>query len=273
MRIRTKFDALGDELAVTAIVRELRRQRPQEMIRPEVHRTEIFDNNPHINIGINDVGRHFLEVHVNEDIGNIPQSFARQIGMDPLVDDTPEIFLRQEERLRAMNKLKGLDRPIVAIDTRAQWESRTWPHEKFQTLVDMMEDVSFVEVGSVPPESRRILKNTKACFVNACTIRESAALLYWCDLFVGNDSGGFHLAAAVETPQVVLFGPKKWYSRGYWNTTPVYSFERCNPNCESLCARRREGREGTEDNWCLGKVKPERVKEAIYLAMRRFQRP
>jgi ADP-heptose:LPS heptosyltransferase len=269
MRVRPKFNALGDELAMTAVIRELKRQRPQEMIRPELHRRELVENNPHVNIGITDEGRFELEVHMNEDIGNIAQSFAKQLGMDPLVDDTPEVFLTPEEIARAEEKLQGIPMPVVAIDTRAMWESRKWAQGNFQRVIDELETISFVEMGS-EGGSPSLLNNTRACFVNKCSIRESAAIMSECDLFLGNDSGGFHLAAAVGTPQVVLFGPKKWYARGYWNTTPVYSFEKCAPNCESLCGRRREGPEGKTDNWCLGKIKTMAVEDAIFLALKRF---
>ena len=38
-------------------------------------------------------------------------------------------------------------------------------------------------------------------------LRRVAALLSQCELYVGNDSGLMHLAAAVGTPVVILFGP------------------------------------------------------------------
>jgi heptosyltransferase-2 len=43
--------------------------------------------------------------------------------------------------------------------------------------------------------------------VGRTSIKESAALLDQCDLFVGNDSGPMHIAAAVGTPVVAVFGP------------------------------------------------------------------
>lgn len=271
MRIRSrKFNALGDEMAITAVVRELRRQRPNEMIRVEIHRKELMENNPHVNVGITDMGRYELETHWNEDIGSIPQSFAMQIGMNPLADDTPEIHLRPEEKEWGRKKLSdiGASGIVVAVDIRSNWQSRTWPRTNFQAVIDSMPDLCWIEVGY--EDNPTPLKNVKASLVSALKIRESAAILSHCALFLGNDSGGFHLAAGCGCPQVVLFGPKKWYSRGYWNTTPVYSFERCAPNCEALCGRRREGHNNELDNWCLGKITPSMVRDKIVVALTRF---
>ena len=40
-----------------------------------------------------------------------------------------------------------------------------------------------------------------------CSLRQTAAVIQQCDLFVSNDSGPAHIAAAVGTPLIVLFGP------------------------------------------------------------------
>jgi lipopolysaccharide heptosyltransferase II len=52
-----------------------------------------------------------------------------------------------------------------------------------------------------------------------------AALLEMCDLFIGGDSGPLHLAAAVDTPTVSVYGPtdpKRLAPRGAWHRTVVH---------------------------------------------------
>ncbi|MDQ3704783.1 MAG: glycosyltransferase family 9 protein [Chloroflexota bacterium] len=51
------------------------------------------------------------------------------------------------------------------------------------------------------------------------SIHQTAAVLEECDLFLGNDSGPMHLAAAMQTPVVAVFGPSNWRAWGPY--TPV----------------------------------------------------
>ena len=44
-------------------------------------------------------------------------------------------------------------------------------------------------------------------FAEALTIRQFAALVEQCNLFITNDTGPMHIAAAMQTPTVALFGP------------------------------------------------------------------
>ena len=67
--------------------------------------------------------------------------------------------------------------------------------------------------------------------IGAFTIRETAALLKRSALFVGNDSGIMHLAAASGIPLVALFGPQAPVKFGPWSTkaTVMYKNFKCSP--------------------------------------------
>ncbi|MBI4641752.1 MAG: glycosyltransferase family 9 protein, partial [Candidatus Tectomicrobia bacterium] len=62
-------------------------------------------------------------------------------------------------------------------------------------------------VGAYCHTPLRIESNPKVTLVRDRSLREMAAILACCDLFVGNDSGFAHMAAALGVPSVVIFGP------------------------------------------------------------------
>lgn len=111
---------------------------------------------------------------------------------------------------------EGLTRNLVAVSPGASHDLKRWPAEHFAGLCRyVIEDLgATVLVFCGPQEAAlrhafqeqtqglrrlRIVQNLHLCQV--------AALLAQCELYVGNDSGLMHLAAAVGTPVVILFGP------------------------------------------------------------------
>jgi ADP-heptose:LPS heptosyltransferase len=93
---------------------------------------------------------------------------------------------------------------------------RQWPLDRFVALVAALRGagVSTVEIGGHAPKL-----GTDRALCQGVHYRQTAAILAACDIFVGNDSGSFHLAAAVGTPQIVMFGPIKAAARAYSSTT------------------------------------------------------
>jgi hypothetical protein len=84
---------------------------------------------------------------------------------------------------------------------RTYWERRKWTH--YEELVDVLVKDGFHMYccGS----SNEIIGHRKVTAYNNLTIQETAALIHQCDLFVSNDSGLMHLAAALRKKQVAIF--------------------------------------------------------------------
>ena len=92
--------------------------------------------------------------------------------------------------------------------------SKRWPGERFAELISRVSEDSAAAVvltggaGEVALNNE-ILACTGTSALNTAgelTIRHTAALISRCSLFVSNDSGLAHIAAAVRTPLIVLFG-------------------------------------------------------------------
>jgi len=123
----------------------------------------------------------------------------------------PQLRATPEDAEAAARLIEG---PFVAIAPGSIWGSKRWPHYA-QLAAQLGEHVAVVVVGgkddvelgdqivsAVEPSGRPA--------VNACgrlTLRESAALIWRANALVTNDSAPLHLATAMGTPVVALFGP------------------------------------------------------------------
>lgn len=277
--MRFLFDGgLGDQLAGTALVREYKRQFPEDLIRVEgVHYKTVWERNPHLRHGSRENGiTATLGLHAHETLGSIAHSFAKQtagfLGLDfQITNDTPELHLSKEEREKGRTMLAAITREphtrarkrVALLDTNAMWPSRRWPGNHWETLVGMLRTAGWhtIQIGSsgLDAYSTPVPRvHVHDDIVDRTSVRESAAIMAAADVFIGNDSGGFHLAAAVGCPQVVIFGIKKWYARSYWNTTPAFPYMECVKTCVDIC----EG-PAYAGAHCLATVLPWRVAEAV----------
>ena len=263
---------LGDEVALTAFVREVKKQYPEEPIVIDGKYPEVWKYNTRLE----GKGKHTLPtVQMRpwatdyQDKGPLPICYAHQAGGMVVSDPTPEVFVGGEDQEKAQILLGGAKGSpgLVAIDPWAAWTSRRWEFERWVVVCKMLQSDGWgvVEVGRETPDEQGNIQTgllpANVQLHNKTSVLEVAAVLRVCKLFVGSDSGLFHLAAAVGTPQVVLFGPKPWYSRAYWNTVPVYSSVNCSSSCGMTCVLPRH---------CLRDIHAGDVQRAVDVASERF---
>jgi len=104
-------------------------------------------------------------------------------------------------------------RRFVAVNPVAFWETKLWEEEKFAELCDRIHRELGIGViltgGAADPLDRiRALMTTEAVNLGGrTTLRELACLFGQAALVITTDSGPMHLAAAVGTPVIALFGP------------------------------------------------------------------
>ena len=92
--------------------------------------------------------------------------------------------------------------------------------------------------------------------VGRLTVKQTASVLGRCDLFVGNDSGPMHLAAAVGTPVVAAFGPSDACTYHPWGVPYriVQMDVDCRPSDFVNCVH--------AENLCMIGIRPEQMVEA-----------
>jgi ADP-heptose:LPS heptosyltransferase len=107
--------------------------------------------------------------------------------------------------------------PYAVVHPLAATPEKTWPASNFVKLAERLEatGLSPVFVGG-PGEDLSPFKKWPA--VSGAPLREVAQLSRDASLFVGNDSGPAHLAAAFGVPELVLFGPSDAEIWAPWRT-------------------------------------------------------
>lgn len=116
------------------------------------------------------------------------------------------------DRVLAPLRADAPDRPIVAIGVGAGHAKRRWPAARFADVARTLQQrygVAVAVIGAAADirAQETVLESLGPCAVGLAgllTLRETAAALSRCALYVGNDSGPMHLAAAGGVPVVEI---------------------------------------------------------------------
>ncbi len=138
-------------------------------------------------------------------------------GIQPLHYKT-EIFLTGKEKADALEFLKqqGIDvtKRIVAIHPGATWPSKMWLPERFAELSGRIaKELSTPAFFTAGPNDLDVIQKVqrlasgKVFTLPVLPLRKLAAVLSQCSVFVTNDCGPMHIAVAVGTPTIGIFGP------------------------------------------------------------------
>jgi len=131
------------------------------------------------------------------------------------VSRVPRLPVRDEDSRAVMEMLRKAkatgDAPLVGIFPGAGHPSRRWPVERFAELAWSLErNDSVRSIIFAGPEERQLVRDARSKFppssvvldrLNVAQLAAAAALL---SVFVSNDTGPMHIAAAVGTPVVIL---------------------------------------------------------------------
>ena len=131
----------------------------------------------------------------------------------------PHIWLDAQSRQTAAELIPE-GAPVLALGPAARWPGKTWPHENFSALAEKLIAAegplagARVAVFAAPGEeatAKPVIDSLPADrvidLIAKTTPLEAAACLSRCALYVGNDSGLTHTAAATGIKTLGLFGP------------------------------------------------------------------
>ena len=132
----------------------------------------------------------------------------------------PTLWLGPRQTAAARRAVRGA--AVLGLGPTANWAGKQWAPGKFAQIARRLTAPGGILPGAnvavfgaaderhaALPVLERIPSERRIDLVGRFDILTAAACLRECDLFVGNDSGLMHLAAAAGTPTLGLFGPSR----------------------------------------------------------------
>jgi heptosyltransferase-3 len=206
--------------------------------------------------------RHTVEMHLDA---------LRRIGLQPHADDKrlrfepgPAAYTELESKLKALGLSRG---GYLHIHPTSRWLFKTWPQTHVAQLIDALSARGErVVITAAPAQSeldwvRALIGRLKHPVVDLCgqlSLKELGALIAGARVFVGVDSVPMHMAAALGTPSVALFGPSGDIEWGPWQV--AHRLIAANFPCRP-CGK--DGCGGGKVSDCLTAIEPSRVLAAI----------
>lgn len=180
--------------------------------------------------------RHTVEQHLDA---------LRRLGVYPAADERRLTLVpgsEAESSVEHLLKHYGLDRKgFIHIHPASRWLFKCWQTEKYADLINALHETGerVVITGAPDPKETQMTAAIKEKLhrpgidlVGRLSLKQLAALTTHAKCFVGVDSVPMHIASAMQTPTVALFGPSGDQEWGPWQVrhkiiTANYSCRPC----------------------------------------------
>lgn len=199
--------AMGDVFLVTPIIRAIKSLHPKSPIYFETACPEVLLNNPYIQSVGRNVGRSseaqvfdLNMAYENRTNTHYVDAYADVLGVKP-VSRVPEIYLTADD-VSWGKKVPAKSVAIFPGPTR--WDGRDWPIDRWQYIARLLRQSGY----NVIVLGTKFIGHFEGCadLRSKTTIHQSAAIIKACDAMITIDSFPLHLAQAVGTPTLGLFG-------------------------------------------------------------------
>jgi lipopolysaccharide heptosyltransferase I len=209
-------------------------------------------------------------VNMNQHAIDRSLQLLKGIGV-PSADPQYTLPVSAQHESHAMGLLKacGVQREdrMVAINPMARWPTKLWEPQLFAALAERLEGDGIRVVFTGGPQDRhglddigRFMAQPPRRLDGRTSLNELAALYRRAQVVVTTDSGPMHLAAAVGTPVVALFGPTAPWRTGPYG--PNHVVIRADLSC-SPCFKKQCLTTQYEERACMKRVTVDQVAQAV----------
>jgi len=207
--------------------------------------------------------RHTVERNLDalRRIGLYPEEYERGLALTP---GAPA----QARVTRLLDECGVGGQPFIHIHPASRWLFKCWPTDKMAALIDRLHLDGHRVILSAAPDAAETqmiaaiqarLASPAISLAGQLSLKELAALSGRARLFIGVDSAPMHIAAAVGTPCVALFGPsgdKEWGPWGVAHRIVGSDAHPCRPCGIDGCG-------GGKVSDCLAALPVERMHRAV----------
>lgn len=274
--IRRKH-AIGDCILTTALIRSIKQSNPLSPIYIDTHFPQVYENNPDVKgthrgfldierslvIDLNGSYENTIQTHIIDAYSDAAKQSLPGLGE---VDHKTYLYPHEKDRIWAVNMRRELCKPeekLALIHASAtQWINKNWHPEKLAEIATWLVlsgwHVAAIGAGGKYPQVRDCINLCKKT-----SILQLAALCGQSQLMIGVDSGPLHIAQAMGTPTVGIFGCTN--ARYIMTNGSPHAFAEAHPEVE--CAGSRHKVTGSENvscsTACIDSVTVDDVKKAV----------
>ena len=192
---------------------------------------------------------------------------VRSLGLET-IDTSIDIEVSEKDKSFADEFIKkeSIHKAIgfhIGSGTDLGKASKRWALENFVSVADHLAEkykVSIILFGGeeeyeLNKKMAQLMKTKPILVVGKTDIKQAVALIKKCTVFISNDSGLMHIAAAAKVPIVAIFGPTLYWKNYPWHV--YYKLVRKDMDC-SPCYRFKTI-ECLKDGKCLSEIKAKHV--------------
>lgn len=175
---------------------------------------------------------------------------SKKVELNTNKKAVPNIVVKEAYKQSVKRKLEnlGLENKFVVLNTGGSWKTKRWPEEYFAEIADQLAERGYkiLFVGG-PSDTERVsyiidkIKNKEMLYnlSGKTSLLELAAILKKAKLMISGDTGPVHVAAAVGSNTVTIFGPsdeEKYAPRGKGKNILIKNIDLdCRPCGEHEC--------------------------------------
>ena len=153
----------------------------------------------------------------------------RRIGLQPGESERKLCFVPGDEAERDVARMLGglglAPQGYVHLHPASRWQFKCWPAGKTADLIDKLQALGERVLVTAAPDAeeldliariRALAATPFADLSGKLTLKQLGAVSRNASLFIGVDSAPMHIASAMQTPVVALFGPSGEFNWGPW---------------------------------------------------------